>query len=190
MPRILYAAIIPLALMASPGFAQAPTDRLTPTIPESQIEPAPLSTPFEFLSVATSANEFVIESAALETAKGGADEVKAFAARLATTHEAMRTALREAGAKDGVEVAKPAMDGEQTGLLGKLEAMDGAALDAAYIDAQIFVHQRTIAYYRGYADRQDALGDAARSQLPTLIADYAGLVALAGKYIPPEAAVQ
>jgi predicted outer membrane protein len=181
MSRFMSSIFLPLALFAVPAAAQSPTDRLTPTIPETQIEPAPLSSPYEFLSVATSASDFFVESAALATAKNASSEVKALAETLTATHKAMKADLAAAGKTDGVEVAKPAMDGEQTGLMGKLRPLDGPAFDAAYVDAQLFVHQRTIAYFRGYADRQDALGEAARRLMPTLVADYVGLVALAEK---------
>jgi predicted outer membrane protein len=179
MFRFLTVVLAPLALSTSMALAQAPTDRLTPTIPETQIEPAPLSSPYEFLSVATSAAEFIIQSAALAASKAGHQDISSMASRLSAAQEATKSALAAAGKQDGVEVAKPAMDGEQTGLLGKLEPLEGAEFDVAYVDAQLFAHQRTIAYYRGYADRPDSLGKAAKSLLPQLVAEYRDLIALA-----------
>lgn len=190
MSRSLAIALLPLTLFASLALAQTPNARLTPTIPETQIEPAPLSSPFEFLSVATSASDFLIETAALASAKGESEDVKAMAAKLAASHTALKAELAAAGMQDRVDIAKAAMDGEQTGLLGKMEPLEGAALDAAYVDAQLFVYQRTIAYYRGYADRQDSLGKAAQRLLPTLVAEYGQLIALAEKVEPTQPAAQ
>lgn len=190
MSHYLRTALFPLILATAPALAQSATDRLTPTIPESQIEPAPLSSPFEFLSVATSASDFVIEASMLASSHGAAEEVKAIASRLAASHATLKNALRAAGQQDRVEVAKPSMDGEQTGLLGKLQPLQGEAFDVAYLDAQIFVHQRTIAYYRGYSRRQDALGTAAQALLPTLVSDYAQLVAMAEKHAQTRPAAQ
>ena len=191
MTRRLILAVLPLALLASSvSFAQTATDRLTPTIPESQIEPAPLSSPYEFLSVATSASDFVIEAAALASANKASASVQSVAADLSATHTALKAEILAAGKNDGVEIAKPAVDGEQAGLLGKLEPLKGAEFDRAYIDSQIFGHQRAIAYYRGFADQATALGAYAQKTLPKLVDDYGALIATAEGFPESEPAAQ
>ena len=190
MTRRLILAI-PLALLAvSASFAQTATDRLTPTIPETQIEPAPLSSPYEFLSVATSASDFVIEAAALATANEASEAVKSIASDLSATHAALKAEIMAAGKADSVEIAKPAVDGEQAGLLGKLEQLKGIDFDRAYIESQIFGHQRAIAYYRGFADRTTALGAFAAKTLRKLVADYSMLVATAEGFATAQPAAQ
>ena len=178
MTRRPLLALISLALLASAPAAIAQTQtetRVVPTIPETQIEPTVLSSPYEFLSVATSVNEFVIEAAALAETRVASDAVRSKAAELAETHAAIRSELIAAGKTDGVEIAKPAMDGEQQGLLKRMEALNAGEFDQAYIASQVWGHQRAIAYYRGYATQENAVGMAAAKALPTILADYAAL---------------
>jgi predicted outer membrane protein len=180
MTRRPLLALISLALLASAPAAIAQTQtetetRVVPTIPETQIEPTVLSSPYEFLSVATSVNEFVIEAAALAETRVASDAVRSKAAELAEIHAAIRSELIAAGKTDGVEIAKPAMDGEQQGLLKRMEALNAGEFDHAYIASQVWGHQRAIAYYRGYATQEDAVGMAAAKALPTILADYAAL---------------
>ena len=191
MSRKLIIALLPLAILAAYSAAsQEATDRLTPTIPETQIEPAPLSSSYEFLSVATSASDFVIEAAALATANEASEAVKSIASDLSATHAALKAEIMAAGKADSVEIAKPAVDGEQAGLLGKLEQLKGIDFDRAYIESQIFGHQRAIAYYRGFADRTTALGAFAAKTLRKLVADYSMLVATAEGFATAQPAAQ
>ncbi len=178
MTRRPLLALISLALLASVSTVKAQTQtetRVLPTIPETQIEPTVLSTPYEFLSVATSANEFVIEAAALAETRAESEAVKSKAAELAQTHAAIRDELIAAGKSDGVEIAKPAMDGEQQGLLKRIDALNAGEFDQAYVASQVWGHQRAIAYYRGYATQENALGKLAAESLPAIVADYGAL---------------
>lgn len=173
--------VLPFAVFLSfSAHAQNAAEKVAPTIPETQILPADLSSPFEFLAASTSADAFVIQAAALAEAKAASPQVKTVAAELAKAHAALTEAARAAGATDKVEIATPAPDGEQTGLLGKLEALDGAEFDTAYVESQLFAYQRTIAYYKGWSDEGNALATFAGQSLPDLLARYARLVELAG----------
>lgn len=182
MTRKFMFAISLVALMApQAAFAQAQTGSATPTLPESQIGAAEFSSPFEFVSAATSINEFEVQTSALAERLAESPEVKAFAADMAVMHKASMDAIRAAGAADGVEIAKPSVDGEQMGMIGKLEAQKGAEFDRSYIATQVYIHQRAIAAYRGYATKTDQLGQFAASTLPAIIEDYAAALQLAEK---------
>lgn len=171
---------VPLALMLTTGaFAQAQTDSLSPTIPATQIEPAELATPYEFLSVSTSADDFIIKLGALAQLNAASGEVKTLAAELAEQHQTMMDEANAAGKLDEVDIATPAVDGEQKGLLGKLEPVKGADFDRAFVEAQIFVHQRTIAYFAGYQDEGNNLAAYAAKGLPVLAGQYDRLQVLA-----------
>lgn len=161
-----------VACLASPALAQDPARKVVPTIPESQIAPADLSSPYEFLSAATSASEFIRQAGALAEAKQSSAAVKATASALGDTHTQLIAHARSAGKTDGVEIAKPSVDGEQQGLLGKLQGLDGAEFDRALIEAYVFVHQRAIALYRGYAEKADSLGKFAAAASPQITTDY------------------
>jgi len=173
--------LLPIALLGGSALAQNASGKVAPTIPETQIEPAELSSPFQFLSAATSTDEFVVQAAALAATRAESADVKALAQQLSPAHTALMTASRAAGMSEKVEVAAPAPDGEQKGLLGKLEALKGAEFDKAYVESQLFTYQRTIAYYRGYSDNGDALAAFAKQSVPQLVNNYASLLGLAEK---------
>lgn len=179
MRRLIF-AFLPLAMIvAAPAYAQTASDKVAPTIPETQIEPAELSSDYEFLAAATSADQFIIDAAALAQANAESADVKAIAQELSDTHTASMSAAMDAGKADEIEIAEPSVDGEQQGLLGRLEALKGAEFDSAYVESQLFVHQRAIAYYRGYADAGNNLATFASETAPQLVTQYNALVALA-----------
>lgn len=177
MKRFVRLAVV--ACLASPALAQDPARKVVPTIPESQIAPADLSSPYEFLSAATSASEFIRQAGALAEAKQSSAAVKATASALGDTHTQLIADARAAGKTDGVEIAKPSVDGEQQGLLGKLQGLDGAEFDRALIEAYVFVHQRAIALYRGYAEKADSLGKFAAAASPQITTDYSKVAHMA-----------
>jgi putative membrane protein len=177
MKRFVTLAVV--ACLASPALAQDPARKVVPTIPESQIAPADLSSPYEFLSAATSASEFIRQAGALAEAKQSSAAVKATASALGDTHTQLIADARSAGKTDGVEIAKPSVDGEQQGLLGKLQGLDGAEFDRALIEAYVFVHQRAIALYRGYAEKADSLGKFAAAASLQITTDYSKVAQMA-----------
>ena len=177
--QLLLAASLSVVMAPLSVWAEDGTRKLTPTLPETQIEAADFSSPFEFLSAATSIDEFEIESAALAEQLSGSGAVKDFASSMSAKHAASMRDIRATGKSDGVDIAKPSVDGEQKGMLAKLEALDGEAFDRAYADTQVYIHQRAIAIYRGYAEKQDSLGKFAANALPAVIGDYAAAIDLA-----------
>ncbi len=181
MTRPFLLALPILIAMPFSALAQTQSETVTPTIPETQIEPAALSSPYEFVSAATSADVFIVEASALAEAKPAASaEVKALAAGLSATHSKLLEATRDAGKADGAEIAEPSVDGEQQGMLGKLEGFGASEFDKSYVEAMTYVHQRLIAYYRGFAEKGGSLGSFAAANLPTLVADYTKLTGMTG----------
>lgn len=174
---------LPFMMLAPlPATAQTPPESVSPTIPESQIAPAPLSSPFEFLSAATSVDDFVVKSGALAETLTASAQVKALAADLAALHAANMQELRTAGKVNAVEIAQPSVDGEQMGMLTKLEGMKGAEFDRSYLEAMIHVYQRAVALYRGYAAEPDNLGKFAALKLPEIQRHFDATVALADEF--------
>jgi putative membrane protein len=189
MSRPLLAALAVSLSLASPAFAQSQSDSSVPTIPESQIAPRTVATTYEFVATASSGNAFEIEAATLALQKAQAPEVKALAQKMLDDHTAAQAELLAVGKTANTDIAKPAPDGEQQGLLDKLGAADPAAFDAAYVDSQVFAHQRALALFKGYAEGSEPLNQYAAKTLPTLQMHYAMVLDLAAK-LPGEAAVQ
>ena len=159
-----------------PVFAQSQGDSSIPTIPESQIQPRQFSSTYEFLSTADASSEFEILSSTMALKKSQSDEIKMLAQRMIDDHTRAQQALREAGKADQTEIAAPSPDGEQKGLLNKMEPVTGADFDRLYIESQIFAHQRAIAIFKGYQTNDNNLGRFAAKTLPTLVQHYAMVI--------------
>jgi len=178
-------AVILAALLTAapfPALAQAQTDTLTPTIPATQIEALQLASTYEFLSTSSGVDEFQTKVAELAASRATSPEVKAFAQKMSDEHLALLRDATNAGQADGVELAGATIDGEQQGLLTKMETLEGEAFDRAFMESQIFVHQRAIATYKGYAKEPNNLGRFAAAALPKVIAHYEEALALAQKF--------
>lgn len=166
--------ILAVLLTAAPHtvFAQAQTDTLTPTIPATQIEALQLATPYEFLSASTGVDEFEVKAADLAATLAESNDVKIFAERTKADHLALVAEAKVAGKADKADIAGATIDGEQQGLLTKMEGLRGAAFDRAYAEAQVFVHQRAVAVYKGYAEKDTNLGRFAAATLPKIVSHF------------------
>lgn len=182
-------AALAVSLLVAPALAQSQSDSAVPTIPESQIEPRTVATTYEFVATASSNHAFEIEAATLALQKAVMPEVKALAQTMLDDHTAAQAELLAVGKSANTDIAKPAPDGEQQGLLDTLGAADPQAFDAAYIDSQVFAHQRALALFKGYAQGSEPLNQYAAKTLPTLQMHYGMVLDLAAK-MPGKAAVQ
>ncbi|MBE7186114.1 MAG: DUF4142 domain-containing protein [Methylobacterium mesophilicum] len=169
-----------LLTLGSPVLAQSQGDSSIPTIPESQIEPRALSSTYEFLSTADAADAFAITAGKMALGRAAAGNIKTLAQTLIDDHTRMQQALRAAGEADRTEVAAASPDGEQKGLLNKMEAVKGADFDRLYVESQIFLHQRTIAIFKGYQKQDNNLGRYAAKTLPSLVQHYSMIIEAAG----------
>jgi len=174
-------------LCCAPSWAQ--DKPIMPTIPETQIEPRTVATPFEFVSAASSADEFEIKAAQIALQKAQLPEVKAFAQMMIDDHTKSTVALMSAAKSDNVDIAAPSPDGEQQGMLGKLEQANAPDFDRVYVETQVFVHQRALSLFRGYSEGDAALNRFAMGTLPVLTSHYNAITELAGK-VEAESAVQ
>lgn len=165
-----------LLVFASPALSQSQGDSSIPTIPESQIEPRKLSSTYEFLSTADAAGQFEILSGQMALQKSGSDKIKMLARQMIDDHTKAQQELREAGKADRTEIAASSPDGEQKGLLNKLEPATGADFDRLYVESQVFAHQRAIAVFKGYQSSDNNLGRFAAKTLPTLVQHYAMVI--------------
>lgn len=165
-----------LLLLCSPALAQSQGDSSIPTIPESQIEPRALSSTYEFLSTADAADDFAITAGKMALQKSGADNIKTLAQTLVDDHSRMQQELRAAGKADNTEIAAASPDGEQKGLLNKMEPVTGTDFDRLYVESQIFLHQRAIAVFKGYQKENNNLGRYAAKTLPSLVQHYSMVI--------------
>ena len=78
--RGLLTLTVGMGLLAFPAWSQSQTDSSIPTIPDSQLEPRKVSSPYEFLSAATSVDDFQIKAGTLALQRAQSPEVKASSA--------------------------------------------------------------------------------------------------------------
>ncbi len=159
------AAIVPLAVAVGAAHAADPSPK-TAAAPPAMAAPSSSA----FLSSATVANLFEIESSKLALSKSGTDKIKAFANQMVTDHTAAATKMKQAVAD--AKLAPPAekLDAKHQALLDSLKKKDGASFDAAYVRAQQDGHVETVALFEAYAGGGDnaRLQQFAREMLPTL----------------------
>lgn len=97
MLRNLALALPVLFVLPAVSHSQEQADLPAPTIPETQIKPAELASPHEFLSASTSADDFVLKSAALAAANAGSEEVRSASVKLADLHKKLTKDATAAG---------------------------------------------------------------------------------------------
>jgi len=178
MPRFLVPSLLVLSLLATPSLAQSQSDSSVPTIPDTQIEPRKVATPLEFVATAAAANDFELQAAEKALRLSTNEKIKAFATMIKADHTAAGQELVAAADADGQAIAPASPDGEQVGMLGKLDAVTGGDFDALYVETQIYAHQRAIALFKGYAEGGSNLNRFAARTLPALVHHYAQAVAL------------
>jgi putative membrane protein len=114
----------------------------------------------DFATKAAQSDMFEMEAAHLVVDKGTSAEVKTFAGDMLKDHHKSTEGLKEAAAKDGVQL--PADMGDE--LRKKMEALKpltGATLDAAYVSTQVSVHAQAVALFDQFS--KDGQGGALKS---------------------------
>ena len=188
--RMMRLALMSLMLgpVSPPVLAQTAADDAVPTIPADQKAPVPAFSPYAFLATAAAANAFEIEAAKLAVQKAGDAEVKGFAQQMIADHEKAQADMFAAAKADKIEIAEPSMDGEQDGMIGKLEATSGADFDSLYVGTQLAAHQRAVALFQGYQGSDTELRRFANAALPVLVAHHDKVKALAERLKVPAVA--
>ncbi len=149
--KLLAAATATLLLssLASPGFAQSP-----PSPGAASTAPAAPSTA-TFVPTLAVANLFEIESSRLAISRSQSDEIKSFARRMVTDHEAAGDKFRKALTDAGIPVPPEKLDARHQAIMDKLKAADGADFDRAYLEAQLSAHVEAVDLVGGYAKNGD-----------------------------------
>lgn len=160
--HILLAAAASLAMMPAayaqgnkPGAAQEQT----------QIKPADQN----FVTKAAIGGMFEVQSSELANSKAQSAEVKSFAKQMIKDHGKANKELGSLAKDRGAEVPK-ALDAKHAAELQKLEGLQGAEFDKAYIQAQRAGHKEAVGLFQSYSGSN---GDAqltawAGKTLPTL----------------------
>ena len=114
----------------------------------------------DFAAKAAQSDMFEIEAAQLVLDKGVGDEVKTFAGDMIKDHHRSMSGLKEAAAKDGVELPTDMSD-DLRKKLEVLKPLAGPALDAAYVSAQVSAHSDAVELFEKFS--KDGEGGALKS---------------------------
>jgi putative membrane protein len=185
-----FATVASLSLtIAATAAAQTPTTTPRPqatpqqtprpqTTPTATATPTPgayrVTTPTAFVSTAMRTNTMEIEEARWASTNATNADVKAYAKQLLSDHEKSNADLKKmAGTKNWstTDTSSPASTPEPTATpVSKQTSLSGAAIDRAYLNAQIAAHERAIAMFEAEArsGTDPELKAWASKQLPAL----------------------
>ncbi len=125
----------------------------------------------DFVTKASIANQFEIDSSKLALNKSQNSDVKSFAERMVDDHTKTGDKLKEV-LKSSDSNAKPAdkLDDKHQKLLDKLESTSGEAFDRQYIDIQTDAHKEAVSLFTDYSrhGKDKPLKDFVSETLPTL----------------------
>ena len=160
---------------SNPSFAQSNPSAAQPNPPAVQSKPSPAQSgagkasaaTTTFLTHAAQDGEAEIELGKLAQEKAADMKVKDFGARMQTDHGNANAELRAIIAKKGVTV--PGGPGPHAGMKAKLEKLQGAAFDQAYMRGMVDDHTKAVREFETAAKSSDADVKAfAEKTLPTL----------------------
>lgn len=125
----------------------------------------------DFVTKASIANQFEVESSKLALDKSQNSDVTSFAQRMIDDHTKTGDKLKEvlASSDSDAELAD-ALDDKHQKLLDKLESASDDAFDNQYISIQTNAHKEAVSLFSEYSRRgkDKALKDFARETLPAL----------------------
>lgn len=160
--RILLAAAASLALMPA---AYAQSSKPSAAQSQSQIKPADQN----FVTKAGIGGMFEVQSSELADDKAQSAEVKNFAKQMIRDHGKANKELDKL-AKDRGATVPNALDAKHAAELKKLEGVEGAEFDKAYIQVQRAAHKEAVGLFQTYSDSSGdpELTAWASKTLPTL----------------------
>jgi len=127
----------------------------------------------QFVNAAAASDRFEIESSKLAQNSGSSAAVKSFAQQMVAAHTASTAKLKSTVAGMSPPLTpSDALNAEQQSLIASLQGKTGADLDAAYAQAQVTAHQRTLDMLNAYANGGDnpQLVNLAKGMIPTVTA--------------------
>jgi putative membrane protein len=170
-PSIFHATLLGLSLasvVALPAVGQTtPPTRTAPAAPQTA---AASTTAAAFVPVVAASNQFEIESSTLALSKSASKTVRDFANRMVVDHNLAGAKFKQALTDAKLSPPPEKLDAKHQAVLDRLKAANGAAFDAAYIEAQTSAHIEAVNLFKAYAKDGDnpRLKAFAADVLPTL----------------------
>ena len=106
-----------------------------------------------FIAMATSSNQFEIQSSEMAQDKAESEDVKEFASQMIADHTKAGEELKAAVEGSGADApAEAKMDPKYAEMLQQLEGAGAGEFDALYVQLQTTAHEEAVNLFRGYAE--------------------------------------
>lgn len=174
MKTVLFAGVA--LAFATVGFAQsqAPNTTQNPTQTRSASEShvnvtSSGSEDIEFVLDAAKGGMAEVQLGKLATEHGQTDEVKKFGQRMVDDHTKANDELKSIAASKSIKLPQE-LEGKDKALMTRLEKLNGAAFDRAYMNAMVTDHQKDVNEFKKESNtgRDPQVKSFASSTLPTL----------------------
>lgn len=145
------------------------TTRASKTASNTAAQPAAPSAQ-EFAQTVANSDAFEIQSSELAAQRAARQDVKDFAAMMVRDHTMTTEQLTTLAPQIALTPPTPSLDAAKQGQIDSLRGQNGAAFDAAYLDAQVAAHTEAVALFERYASGGEPgpLRDWAAETLPKL----------------------
>jgi putative membrane protein len=166
MRKLLMAAafsVSALALAAQPGYAQSTKQMQTESMNKVSAE--------QFVTKATNANMFEIQSSQLALEKSKNKDIQHFAQMIIDDHKKAGSELKSVLSDADANVKAPQkLDQEHAKKLDQLKSAAGTDFDKSYVQMQTDGHEQAVELFQSYSQNGDnsALKSWAGKTLPTL----------------------
>ena len=174
MKTVLFAGVA--LAFATAGFAQSqtPNTAQNPTQARSGNESrvnvtSSGSEDIEFVLDAAKGGMAEVQLGKLATERGQSDEVKKFGQRMVDDHTKANEELKSIAESKSIKLPDE-LEGKDKALMTRLEKLNGAAFDRAYMNAMVTDHQKDVNEFKkeSNAGRDPQVKSFASSTLPTL----------------------
>jgi putative membrane protein len=134
----------------------------------------------EFLRMAGASDQYEIQSsqAVLQTTQNA--DLRRFAEMMIEHHTLTTATLTRAAQAAGIAPPPPALDARKSQMIAQLQAAQGAARDALYIEQQVMAHREALTLHTSYAENGDTeqLRGAATAAVPIVARHYNEIVGM------------
>ena len=175
MKRLLM-CVAAAALMSA--CSSMPTGEAATVAEAAMDQPAPAAMEFVRMAGASDLYEIQSSQAVLQTSQNA--ELREFAQMMIDHHTMTTQTLTEAARAAGLAPPQPALDAPKSEMIRQLQAAQGAARDALYIEQQVIAHREALTLHTSYSRNGDTaeLKTAAGAAVPIVARHYNEIVAM------------
>lgn len=179
MKRLL-ACVAAAALTAA--CASMPSGAAAPIAEAAMDQPAPAA--MEFVRMAAASDMYEIQSSQLVMQTTQDARLRRFAEMMIEHHTMTTRTVADAARAAGLTPPAPALDPRRAELIRQLQAAQGTARDALYVQQQVMAHEEALRLHTSYSRNGDTpqLKAAAATAVPIVSRHYNEIVTMRGDH--------